>query len=245
MPTPLAEYYGNLVSSRSVRFLDDIQPEVAWTYGTSYVKTIKKLILSAELFHTNFEKQWIADLEHTSILYFYGSEGRSFTTSGLIEANYGPIKNWEVKLAYRYVNSKQTLGKPLDEKVLVDRMFVSRDRILFNVGYALPYEKWKIDGTLQWNGKRRIPNISPNYDHSSYFTMPIGFTPAFVNLNGQITRTFINWEVYVGGENLTGFKQNNPIVSADSPFGNRFDAGMSWGPILGATIYSGFRYRIR
>lgn len=245
VPTPLAEYFGNLVSSRSVRFLDDIQPEIAWTYGTSYIKSIKKLTLSAELFHTKFEKQWIADLEHSSIIYFYGSEGKSFTTSGLVEANYGPIKNWEVKLAYRYVNSKQTLGKPLDEKVSVDRMFVSRDRILLNVGYALPYEKWKIDGTLQWNGKRRIPNTAPSYDHSSYFTMPMGFAPAFVNLNGQVTRTFINWEIYLGGENLTGFKQKNPIVSPESPFGNSFDAGMTWGPIVGATIYSGFRYRIR
>jgi outer membrane receptor for ferrienterochelin and colicins len=245
VPTPLAEYYGNLVSSRTVRFLDDISPEIGWTLGTSCSKTINKLSLNAELYHTIFTHQWIADLEHLNFIYFYSSESSAFTTSGLIEANYGPVKNWEFKLAYRYVNSKQSLGKPLNEQVLVDRMYVSRDRILFNVAYALPYDKWKIDATLQWNGKRRIPNLTTGYDHSSYFRMPIGFSPAFSNLNAQITRTFINWDFYLGGENLAGFRQTDPILFASDPFGNGFDAGMAWGPVVGATIYSGFRFKIR
>jgi outer membrane receptor for ferrienterochelin and colicins len=244
VPNPLAEYFGNLVSSRNVVFLDKIQPEVSWNFSTSYYKTIGKLSISAELYHNIFTKQWVADMEHPGFIYFYGSENKPKTTSGLIEVNYGPVKNWELKMAYRYVNSKVNLGKPYQENVLVDRMFLSKERVLFNVAYALPYDKWKIDGTLHWNGKRRIPNAEPLYDHTSYADMPVRYAPSFVNLNAQITRNFVKWEYYLGGENLTGFKQSNPIIEPNKPFGNGFDAGMAWGPIVGATIYTGVRFKL-
>jgi hypothetical protein len=64
-------------------------------------------------------------------------------------------------------------------------------------------------------------------------------------VNAQVTRTFVDWEYYAGGENLTNFKQANPIVDPFNPAGNRFDAGMNWGPIVGRILYLGMRYRIR
>ncbi|NBA87419.1 TonB-dependent receptor plug domain-containing protein [Emticicia sp. CRIBPO] len=245
VPNPLAEYFGNLVSSRQVVFVDPIAPEVSWSLGTSWIKNMGKYTISGELYHTRFEKQQIADMEHPGYIYFYGLDGKSRTTSALIELNYGPSNNWEFKAAYRFIDSKQTLGKPNGENVLVEKMFLNRDRVLLNAAYALPYDKWKFDLTLQWNGKRRIPNASPTYDHMSYQNMPYETAPAFANLNGQITRTFVNWDIYLGGENLTNFKQKNPIFDPGNPFGGNFDAGMAWGPVVGITVYSGVRYKIR
>ncbi len=245
VPNPLAEYFGNLVSGRQVVFMDPIAPEVSWSLGTSWIKNMGKYTISGELYHTRFEKQQIADMEHPGYIYFYGLDGKSRTTSALIELNYGPSNNWEFKAAYRFIDSKQTLGKPNGENVLVEKMFLNRDRVLLNAAYALPYDKWKFDLTLQWNGKRRIPNASPAYDHMSYQNMPYETAPAFANLNGQITRTFINWDIYLGGENLTNFRQKNPIFDPGNPFGGNFDAGMAWGPVVGITVYSGVRYKIR
>ena len=244
VPNPLAEYFINLVSSRAVRILEPLNPEVSWTFGSSYMINIKKFSISGEYYFTNFENQMIADLEHAEYLYFYNSEGKSNGQSALIELNYGPVKNWEIKLAYRYVEIKQTMGKPQGEKVVLDKMFLPKERILLNIGYAFPYDKWKIDGTLQWNGKRRIADMEASADHVSYYAMPSKMAPSYVNINGQISRNFPRFEYYLGGENITGFKQKDPIYKAQHPFSTHFDAGMAWGPVVGATVYTGFRYKL-
>jgi outer membrane receptor for ferrienterochelin and colicins len=52
--------------------------------------------------------------------------------------------------------------------------------------------------------------------------------------------------VYLGGENLGNFRQSNPIVGANDPFGRDFDAAARvWGPITGRMIYGGFRYKLK
>jgi len=241
---PFAEYFGNLVSSRTVRILETIRPEVSWNYGVSLTKTFGKSNLIIDLYHTRFQNQLIGDTEHPNFLYFYNSQGNNYANSAQIELNLMPIPRLELKVAYRFTDVWQTLGKSLYQEIMVQKMFVPRDRILFNVGYALPYDKWKFDGTLQYNGQRRIPNLSTTYYHTSYEAMPIQFAPAFVNLNAQVSRSFRRWDIYLGGENLTNFRQNDPIVTPDNPFGSRFDAGSAWGPVVGRVIYFGTRYKL-
>ena len=36
----------------------------------------------------------------------------------------------------------------------------------------------------------------------------------------------------------------DPILAADDPYGEYFDASMVWGPITGANVYIGFRWNI-
>ena len=49
---------------------------------------------------------------------------------------------------------------------------------------------------------------------------------------------------YVGGENLTNFKQKNPIIDAANPWGDNFDSTMIWGPVHGAKGYIGIRFNL-
>jgi hypothetical protein len=49
----------------------------------------------------------------------------------------------------------------------------------------------------------------------------------------------------VGGENLTDFRQEDPILAAEDPFGPYFDASMVWGPLLGRRFYVGIRYTLK
>ena len=47
---------------------------------------------------------------------------------------------------------------------------------------------------------------------------------SFEQLSLQVTRYFRRWSIYLGGENLTNFKQKNPIIDAANPWGNNFDS---------------------
>lgn len=246
VPNPLAEYFGNLVSSRSVRFLEDLKPEISWNYGVSLTKTFGKNSIIVDAYRTDFQNQLVADMEHFRTLYFYNLYGKSFANSAQIELNLVPQERVEIKLAYRYFDVRQSYGKPFNESLLLPKMFVNKDRILFNIGYSLPYDKWKADVTVQWNGRRRIPIDGENQSvlHITYQNMGVAYAPAFYNLNAQVTRNFRRWELYLGGENLNNFTQKNPIKGASVPFGTLFDAGLTWGPVVGRIIYFGTRYKL-
>lgn len=245
---PLAEYYGNLVSSRSVVFREALRPEVSWNYGASVTQEFKIGEMSGNLimdfYRTNFENQLVADLEDPRYIRFYNLEGKAYANSFQAEANLTPIKRFELKLAYRLFDVKQTIRNLYDENTLQERMMVSRDRVLFNAGYALPYDKWKFDFTVQWNGKRRLPYMGHIPDHHVPDDLTSTMAPSFYNFNAQVTRTFPKWDIYLGGENLANFRQKNPIMAANDPFGQHFDAGMAWGPVVGRMIYAGMRYKI-
>ncbi|WP_460982134.1 TonB-dependent receptor [Spirosoma fluminis] len=249
VPNPFAENFGYLVSSRSVVLQESLRPEVSWNYGISLTNEFtvfgKKASLVLDYHRTDFQNQLIVDLEHPQELNFYNLKGRSYANSFQAELNVQPAKRFEVKAAYRLYDVQQSMGGPFQEERLLPKMMVSRDRVLLNAGYALPFDKWKFDATLQWNGPRRIPYQQPGYVHTSYQNMPTEYAPGFYNLNAQVSRAFRSgFEIYLGGENLTGFRQLNPIVSANDPFSASFDAGARvWGPITGRMVYVGFRFK--
>ncbi len=249
VPNPFAENFGYLVSSRTVVLTESLRPEVSWNYGLGLTNDFqlfsKKASLTVDYFRTNFQNQLIVDLEHPRELYFYNLRGQSFANSFQVELNVQPTRRFDIKAAYRLFDVKQSMGAPFGEERLLSKMMVSRDRVLLNAGYALPFDKWKVDATLQWNGPRRIPYLGEGYVHTGYENMPVTNAPGFYNLNAQVSRAFRSgWEIYLGGENLTGFRQQNPIVAPNDPFGLGFDAGSQvWGPITGQMVYAGFRFK--
>jgi hypothetical protein len=70
-------------------------------------------------------------------------------------------------------------------------------------------------------------------------------SPAYPIVNAQITHIYKKWNFYLGGENLTNFRQMNPIVDAANPFGSDFDATRIWGPVMGINVYLGVRYSLK
>lgn len=250
VPNPLAENYGNLVSSRKVIFLRDaIRPEVSWNYGASISRDMHigdmKSSLVVDFFRTHFENQLVADMEDHRYLFFYNLNGKAWANSFQAELNVVPTKRWEFKLAYRFFDNKQTITDTDGKNTLLPRMMLSRDRVLFNTAYALPYDKWKFDLTVQWNGQKRMPMTMREHNDTNHdMSGNVHMVPDFYNVNAQITRTFPKWNVYIGGENLTGFRQTDPIVNAQDPFGPGFDAGMAWGPVVGRMVYAGLRFKI-
>ena len=65
-------------------------------------------------------------------------------------------------------------------------------------------------------------------------------------MNAQVTKKLGKcWELYVGGENLTNYKQDHPIISSENPTSKDFDASMVWGPLSGIRAYLGVRFQIK
>ncbi|MFT7419354.1 MAG: outer membrane receptor for ferrienterochelin and colicins [Arcticibacterium sp.] len=233
VPTPLSEYYGNLVSNRQVIPFEVVEPEISWNYGTSLMKNFGKNVLTLDVYHTEFAQQVIMDMESLGIHRIYGSRDRSFSTSAQAELLLVPSDRWEIKMAYRWQNVKQTFDQE-GQKTLQEKQFVPKSIALLNISYAEPYDKWKVDATVQYKGKQRLPGFDGNE-----------YSPAFLTLNSQISRNFVDWEYYIGAENFLNYKQPSPIISAGNPNDETFDAGQIWGPIVGRTIYLGARYRLR
>ncbi len=245
MPNVYAENFSNFVNNRNIVFLENIRPEVSDNFGLSLTTAFDFLNHQASIvldgYRTNFKNQLIVDMESSESIRFYNLKGRSFSNSLQAEINYSPAKRIDVKLAYRYFDVQNDVKTPTQELTLLEKQFINKDRLLFNIGYATPFDKWKFDFTWQWNGKRRIPNTEDGHIHTAL--SPDVSSPAFSVINAQITKTFYKWELYLGGENLGNFTQKNPIITPNNPFAKNFDASMIWGPIVGRMVYLGARIK--
>ncbi len=233
----LAENIFLLASSRSLNWEDANYLENAWNYGISLVQNYtlfdKALQINTEFYRTDFIDQLIIDREssETEVL-LYPLDGKSYANSFQVDLKYELIKNFDLVLAYRLNDVKQTIGDKLKEKALT-----SRYKGLITLNYTTNLKKWMFDYTVQFNGGGRIPvyGVQPNLDDE--------FSP-YTIMNAQVTKYFRGWNIYLGSENLAGFKQKNPILGANDPFGPNFDATTIWGPVKGRRIYVGLRFTL-
>ncbi|MDD2277724.1 MAG: TonB-dependent receptor, partial [Bacteroidales bacterium] len=236
----IAENMYLLASSRNMVFLEDIRIEEAWNYGLNITQRYKlwnrELTINTDFYRTNFINQLIVDLDQDpGNAYFYNLSGTSFSNSFQAEASYKPMERLDLTLAYRWNDVRSTINNKLIEKPLV-----SRYKGFISASYETAKRNWQFDYTLQLNGGGRLPNTSmlpPEFQRGNSF-------PGFITMNAQISKKIMNWDAYIGVENLTGYTQGNPVISADNPYSPFFDASMVWGPLTGRKFYLGFRYSI-
>lgn len=237
-PNILAENSFLLASSRSLQIASNLKQEEAWNYGltaTGYVHINKReLSIQGEFFHTSFVNQAISDIDsNPHSVNIINVHNGSFANSYQLEASYEIVKRWNITLAHRITDTKQTINGVLREKPLTNRY-----KSLITTSYQTRLKKWQFDFTSQFNGGGRMPDpdpINPRWEKE--------FDP-YTILNAQITKFFRSWSVYVGVENMLNFRQKNPIIDAVDPNGSNFDASMIWGPIDGRKIYAGLRWAL-
>ena len=100
---------------------------------------------------------------------------------------------------------------------------------------------WQVDLTLALNGGGRMPKPYMLADGTASWDKEF---PAYPQLNLQLTREFRHFSLYVGGENLTNYRQPNPVVNAANPWSSSFDPTLVWGPVHGIMAYAGLRMNI-
>lgn len=233
----LAENAFLLASSREMIIADDLDIEEAWNAGISLTASVpagsRIIRMSAEAYRTSFISQIIADMDaSTDEVRFYNLNGKSYSNVFQVEASSTLFEGFDLLAAWRWNDVKMTIDGILREKPLT-----SRYKGLLTASWLTHLRKWQYDYTLQLNGPGRVPSTASNPEQ---YRRSDSFDP-YVVMNAQITRNFKKWNVYIGAENLTNYKQHDPIISAEDPFNEFFDSSLIWGPVHGRKIYAGFR----
>ena len=222
----------------------DMKPEVAWNYGASIIQSFKLFGKDSQLiidyYITDFESRVVVDWESPSNILFYNLVGRSYAKSFQAQFSYSLANSIDLLFAYKNTDAKTDyisgrLQNPLTPS----------NRFFLNLSYDGPSNeksrKWKFDLTYNHLGKQRIPSTIQNPE--IFRLNP--FSSKLDLINSQITRVFSDsFEVYLGVENLTNYKQTDGIISNSDPFGQYFDATMIYGPVSGRMSYLGLRYKI-
>lgn len=239
-PHAMAQFNNLLASGRQL-VVEDLKQEEAWNSGLSsswYIKVFgKTLTLNAEYFYTTFAQQTVVDYERDERHIYIGNlEGDSYSHTAQIDAGYELFRGMTATLAYRLNDVRCSYNGVLRAKPLTNRY-----KALMTLSYKTPLELWQFDANLQLNGGGRLPTPyllasgSPSWQ-KDYDAYPL------VNL--QVTREFRHFSVYVGGENLTNFKQEMPIYGYNDPFGTDFEPTLVWGPVTGIMFYAGIRAKL-
>ena len=237
----LAENNYLLSSSRKVEIAKNLDMEEAWNLGASvstYIPVFgKTLNVNAEYYYTDFRKQVVVDMDsNPHEVAFYNLDGRSYSHVFQVEASYPFFKGFTLTGAYRLTDAQTTYKGQRMEKPLTGKY-----KGLLTASYQTPLGIWQFDATLQLNGGGRMPAPYELADGQLSWSRRYG---SFEQLSMQVTRYFRRWSIYVGGENLTNFKQKNPIIDAANPWGDNFDSTMIWGPVHGAKAYVGIRFNL-
>ena len=239
-PNPVAENTHLLASSRSFFFDEEVKMEEAWNYGLSMTNELpindRDLSLVLEFYRTDFQNQLIVDIDqNVNEVHFYNLDGKSYSNSFQAEAMYELFPRFDLTAAFRVNDVKTTYHGEIMKTPLINKY-----NGLLSGSYRTRLDKWQFDLTAQFNGAARLPDTSDN---------PVEYQRAeesknYAVLMAQITKNYRNWSFYLGGENLTGFTQKDPIIAANNPFGENFDASMVWGPIYGRMFYVGAKFSL-
>ena len=237
-------------TSRSINIVSSdgniygLDPEIAWNYGVSYLQGFnlfgRKADITFDFYRTDFQNQVVVDWENPQEVSFYNLSGDSYANSFQTEFNYNVFEHFDLRMAYKFYEVKTQYASGKLEKPLTPS-----HRVFANASYETRQKdngaRWKFDATYNWLGKQRFANTSDNpteYQLDEY-------SPTLGTLNAQVTKVFSSkFEVYLGGENITNVKQDNPIISSENPFGSNFDTTFVYGPIFGTSYYAGLRFTL-
>ncbi len=244
---PIVENSRFFASSRKLVINSDLQPEIAWNTGASFVQGFdiagRKGKVTVDFYRTDFENQVILNVENPSEIRFdnlnANNNGKSFANSFQVQAEYEITHGLKAIFAYKYYDVKTTI-----ENNLVTVPYNAAHRFFTNLEYQTKNKKWAFDWTGQFIGSQRLPAYYNEANNNE--VVESSQSPAYFLMNAQITRNFKisnkPLEIYIGGENLTNYSQSNPILNSQNPFGEHFDTSRVYAPIMGAMGYAGLRF---
>lgn len=230
-----------LTSSRDVIFEEALQPEVALNYGINLThkfeaKNISGFV-SADYYRTNFQNQIFPDYDSDPTKAFIKNfSGTSIGESFQLEAS---AKFWDqLELKTGYINLDVYREIEGNKELLP---FNPQHKIMSSISYEPLSRRYHFDMNIHWYGEQRLPNTRSN---PVAFQRP-DFTEPFTLINAQFTYNFPALDLYFGCENIFNFRQNQPILSWEDPFGPYFDTSSVWGPTRGRELYVGVKYYLR
>lgn len=254
--TPLVDNIGVFSTGKDyIGAYNDHILEDAWTFGgniTYYLPfgASSNTYLSFDYFRTQFAQQMVVDYEYgLNQIHFYALDGkRSFTDNYQLDFSIDPVERFNITATFRYTNAMIELAG----KGLVEKPMTSRFKGVLNLQYATNLNKWIFDFTASLNGSCHVYNFMEDLkDADGNLLYENGRTPVYPLLYAQVTRRFKGWDVYIGAENLTNFRQKDVILGGVrdengyvNAFQPSFDASCIWGPLMGIKAHIGFRFTL-
>lgn len=233
VPNYMIDNISLLATSNNWVGLTNVKPEISWNFGGSVLQDFKLFghdaNISVDFYHTLFENQLVVDREMGNIM-FRNEQYKSYSNALQTEFKFNILKNWELRFAYKLLDVKASYNGKMQQQV-----FIPKHRGFFTTNYITRNKRWEYNATVSVFGKSRIPEFANANLKSEVYPM----------ISAQITYIYKRFDFYLGGENLSNFKQKNPIIDHENPFGSQFDATLIWGPVMGINIYAGFRYTIK
>ena len=226
--------------------------EDAWTFGgniTYYMPfgASSNTYLSFDYFRTQFAQQMVVDYEHyqNQISFYALNDKRSYTDNFQVDFSVDPVERFNITATFRYTNARIEL----EGQGLVEKPMTSQYKGVLNFQYATNLNKWIFDFTASVNGPSRVYGFMKDMEgirerNGRYYS------PVYPLLYAQITRRFKGWDVYIGAENLTNFRQKDVIAGSKGADGlvnprlGSFDASCIWGPLMGIKAHVGFRFTL-
>lgn len=229
-----------LVSSRDIIIGEDLAPEQAVNYGINLTHKFQGVhtggVLSLDYYRTDFQNQIFPDFDsQAQQVFIQNFRGKSISNSIQAEVSLQFTERFDWKLGYTYLDVYRIVG---EEKQTLP--FNARHTLHSAFSFQPLSKNFHFDTNIRWFGKQRLPNTQQNpvaFQRSD-------FSDTYTILNAQFTYNFKRLEIYTGCENMLNFRQYQPIISWENPFGPYFDTSSVWGPTRGREWYIGFRYRI-
>ena len=242
VPNFIIDNISLLASSKQWIAPSETKPEISWNIGGSLVHEMKiferKASISLDFYHTRFENQLIVDRDDAiNAIVFSNLKNSSFSNSFQTEFSFSPIKNLDIRLAYKFLDVEAKYGNEMRQQVMIPRQ-----RGFVNIAYITRNKRWEYDFTCSVFSPSRLP-IQRDMTNDTLLISDMK-SPIYAMINAQITHIYKKFDFYLGGENLTNSTQKNPIIDAANPFGSKFDATNIYMPITGINIYVGIRYAI-
>jgi outer membrane receptor for ferrienterochelin and colicins len=237
----VAENYSVLATNRTFEVETPLNLEEAWTGGLNFTYNFPFLAdratIAFDAFRTWFQNQIVMDVEEDyTKVFFFNLDGPSYSNSLVTTFSFKPIKQLEAKVAYKFTDVKTTYLSGLRERPLV-----ARHRGLVTLGYETLNKRWMVNLIAQIVGPQRLPDNSQI--PAALLTNHPEYSPTYATFNAQVTRVIRpNFEIYVGGENLSNYRQHFPIIGFTDPFGEYFNGMQVYAPTMGAVGYVGIRW---
>lgn len=241
-PNIFSENINLLVSSRNVEFWEKPQLEKALNSGINLTQKFESTnsnisgFISMDYYRTEFQSQIFPeyDIDPTKII-IRNFQGISRSEAFQAEFKLILLQRIEIKTGYTWLwVYRENTG------LRYELPFNTRNRWLNTVSFKPLSNRFHVDMNIHHFGRQKLPDTQ---NHPTEFRRP-DYSPSYTVINLQFTWTAGRWEFYTGVENLTDFRQLQPILSWQQPFSPWFDTSSVWGPTRGREGYAGIRYKI-
>lgn len=229
-----------LFSSREVVLEDALQPERSWDFNLALSQKLGGMTLGLNLGRVNYSNKVITNLDRSpDQIVFQNLDGEAHRSTLGLSMEMPLTSHISVEGSYLRDRSRSTYDGELRQDPFIP-LHSGQAAIILRNRKQSPVNGWRLKAFASILGEQRIPDTD---------LLPIALqrrssSPAVVLPNLKVTRFFKWGQIFVLGENLTDIRQLNPILAANDPFGEDFDAGLNWGPVLGRRISAGVSFSL-